>query len=100
MSQLRNVRRAFDALANFVSPGRGCARGLIESEPDLSPHDDLAAIRCVRETYLRGPSLRGPSLSSPAGRDCDGFYGPEGRLIWEERGNAEPPPAGLEGGPW
>jgi len=41
---------------------------------DASAYDDMSAIRCLRETYPERLSA------------CDGagFYGPDGRLIWEQ----------------
>jgi hypothetical protein len=44
---------------------------------DSPVHDDLAAIRCLRETY---PDRLPES-------DCAGFYRADGRLIWEDRGD-------------
>jgi len=43
-------------------------------ELDIPAHDDLSAIRRLRETY--------PERLSEC--DCAELYGPDGKLVWEQ----------------
>jgi hypothetical protein len=72
------------ALANYVlgllGPRRGSASARVAlGEVGVAAYDDLSAIRCLRETY--------PDRLSAC--DCAEFYGPDGRLIWEQRTGAD-----------
>ena len=76
--------RSRRGLANYVlkllGPKPGDANSRIAlGEFRISAYDDLAAIRCLKETYPDRLSLC----------DCAEFYGPDGRLIWEERVDAK-----------
>jgi hypothetical protein len=75
--------RSGRALASYVlkllGPKHGATAARISlGELSLSAYDDLAAIRCLKETY--------PDRLAEC--DCAEFYGPDGRLIWEERVDA------------
>jgi hypothetical protein len=76
--------RSHRALANYVlkllGPRRrdDAVRAAL-AEIGISARDDLSAIRCLRETYL----------GRLANCDCAEFYAPDGRLIWEQRADAD-----------
>jgi hypothetical protein len=64
------------AVANFVRrllQGRSGDRGA-RAAPGAGMHDDLAALRCLRETF--------PDRLADC--DCAEFLRPDGRLIWEQ----------------
>ncbi|MEJ0066235.1 MAG: hypothetical protein WDM85_13135 [Caulobacteraceae bacterium] len=66
------------ALANYVLRLLGSKHGdtrVTVAEINVSAYDDLSAIRCLRETY--------PDRLSDC--DCAEFFGPDGRLIWEQK---------------
>jgi hypothetical protein len=44
----------------------------------VAAHDDIAAIRRLKDTY--------PDRLSDC--DCAELYGPDGRLVWEQSGDA------------
>jgi len=72
--------RSHPSLANYVlkllGPKHGGSNARVAlAEINLSAYDDLSAIRCLRETY--------PDRLSKC--DCAEFYGPDGKLIWEQR---------------
>jgi hypothetical protein len=71
------------ALANYVlkllGPKHGGSNARVAlAEINISADDDLSAMRCLRETY--------PDRLREC--DCAEFYTPDGRLIWEERVDA------------
>jgi hypothetical protein len=71
-------------LANYVVRLFGRRHSLTNArislgEFNISAYDDLSAIRCLKETY--------PARLSEC--DCAEFYGPDGKLVWEQRANVD-----------
>jgi hypothetical protein len=67
-------------LLKLLGPKRDRASARIAlGEIDVSAQDDLSAIRRLKETY--------PERLSEC--DCAELYGPDGKLVWEQRSDAE-----------
>ena len=68
-------RALADYVLKLLAPKRESTNAEIGfGELNISAHENLAVSRCLEATYLDGPSQRG----------CAEFYGPDGRLIWEQ----------------
>lgn len=69
-------RALADYVLRLLGPQRGDLSGRVAlAELKVSAYDDLSAIRCLKDTY--------PDRLSEC--DCAEFYGPDGKLIWEQR---------------
>ena len=67
------------AMANYLlklfGPNRATTAPRADlGELDIAAHDDMAAIKRLRETY--------PERLSEC--DCAELYGPDGKLVWEQ----------------
>jgi hypothetical protein len=77
-----------DCVLRLLAPQRGrgkAARGLAELTI-TPPYDDLSAMRCLRETHR---NLRDAYPHRLPKREWAEFCGPDGKLIWDERANAD-----------